>query len=398
MFPCKRHPTSAIFFANLMEELALKVDELIVVTPRVYIPKFLIKFKKRWLEWYLDPMVSKENKMEIIRPYFLSLRGVPYGGINGILMQYSLYSLLKKLINERKIELILGYNMIPEGIAAVRLAKKFNLPVGFWAIGTDVNDFATYNRINYSLSRKSIEGSNIVITESKDLENKIAKLCKKSIQVKTFYKGIDISNFQNLPYKKILSEKLNLDPDKQYILFVGRLIYDKGIYELARAFNIISKEYRDFNLILAGEGIEKENLKKKFIEEGTLNKVHFIGIVSHKEVAYFMKVSDLLVLPTWAEGLPNVVLEAMAVGLPVIATNVGGIPEILENRVTGLSVPAKNVEKLTEAMIKMIEDKNLREKCINNAKELILKRFDVKTNVFKLYKLLQEVVDNYHKN
>ena len=358
----------------------------------------MVKFKKNLGRWFLDPMISKENGMEIIRPYVLFLPGAKFVGINGVLMQYTLFRLLKKLIEERKIELILGYNMLPEGIAAVRLAKIFKLPVGFWAIGTDVNDMAIYNRINNYLSRKCIEDSQVVLTESKDLENKVRAICKKSVSVQTFYKGIDVSNFQNFPPKNILMEKLQLNQGKRYILFVGRLIYDKGIYELAESFNAITKCYHDIDLILIGEEIEKVKLIAKFRDYGILNRVIFKGIIPYKEVACYMKISDLLVLPTWAEGLPNVVMEAMAVGLPVVATIVGGIPEILENRVTGLSVPSKNVEKLTGAVIEMIDDKNLRESCRRNAKELIHNTFDVRKNVCELYELLQEVINNYHKN
>ncbi|MEM3035877.1 MAG: glycosyltransferase [Thermoplasmata archaeon] len=395
MFPCKRHPTSAIFFANLLKELANKVNELIVITPRPYIPKFLTKIKKSWAKWYLDPMKSKLEQIEIIRPYVPSLPGIQYEGINSILMHLSLSYLLRKLIKTRKIDLILGYNMIPEGIAAVRLAKSFKLPAGFWAIGSDVNDFAKYNRLNFYLSIKCVEESNIIFTESKDLENKIRQYSTKPLNVKTFYKGIHISNFQELPPQSDLLKKLGLNEGRRYILFVGRLIYDKGIYELAQTFSVISKKYLDVDLILIGEEIEKEKLARKFEQEGILKRVFFKGIIPYKEVAYYMKVSYLLCLPTWAEGLPNVVMEAMASGLPVIATNVGGIPEILEDEVTGLSVPVKNVEKLTEAVIKMLEDRSLRENCIMNAKKLIYEKFDVKKNVHQLYELLQEVKNNY---
>ncbi|MFN6945103.1 MAG: glycosyltransferase [Cytophagaceae bacterium] len=394
MFPCKRHPTSAIFFANLMKELAPKISELIIITPRPYIPRFLTKINRRWSKWYLDPMNSKENGMEIIRPYFISLRGLNYEGINGILMHLSLSNLLRKLIKTRKIDLILGYNAIPEGIAVVRLAKSFKLPCGFWAIGSDVNDFAKYNRINYYLLRKSIEESNIIFTESKDLENKIRQYSAKPLNVKTFYKGIDVSNFRELPPRSDLLKRLGLNAERRYILFVGRLIYDKGIYELADTFCRIAKKYPDIDLMLIGEEIEKENLVTKFDKEGIINRVIFKGMIPYKEVAYHMKISELLVFPTWAEGLPNVVMEAMAVGLPVVATNVGGIPEVLEDGVTGLSVPVKNVEKLVEAIIRMIEDKDLRKACIKNAKELIYERFDVKKNVFKLYKILKNLIDN----
>jgi teichuronic acid biosynthesis glycosyltransferase TuaC len=395
MFPCKRHPTSAIFFANLLKELAKKVDEVIVITPRPYIPKFLTKIKKGWAKWYLDPMVSKRNGIGIIRPYVLTLRGISFLGINSLLWQCSLFNVVRNLIKTRKIEILLGYNMIPEGITAVRLAKIFKLPVGFWAIGSDVNDFAKYNQLDHCLIKKCIEKSDIIITESKDLEKKIIQLSTKSLNVKTFYKGIDVSNFQNLPPKDTFLKELQLNPDKRYILFVGRLIYDKGIYEIAHTFVTVAKKYPDLDLILIGEEIEKEKLIGKFIEAGVLNRVLFKGIVPYKEIAYFMKISDLLVLPTWAEGLPNVVMEAMAIGLPVVATDVGGIPEVLENGVTGLSVPVKNVEKLTEAVIKMLENKSLRENCVKNAKKLIYEKFDVKKNVLQLYSLLEKVRNNH---
>jgi glycosyltransferase involved in cell wall biosynthesis len=374
-----------------MQELATKVDELIVVTPRVCIPKFLIRFKKSWNKWHLDPMTSKENGVEIIRPFVISLPGASFASINGILMEYSLLNLLTHLIKTRKIEIILGYNMLPEGIAAVRVAKRFQLPAGFWAIGSDVNNVATYNRVNYYLSRKCIEESHVVLTESKDLENRIRSFCNGPVHVHTFYKGIDLSNFQNLPPKNVLMKELNLNPERKYLLFVGRLTQDKGIYELVHAFGIIAKRYHDIDLLLIGEDIERNNLVVKLKEMGISNRVILTGIISQKEVGYYMKVSSLLVFPSWAEGLPNVVMEAMASGLPVIASDVGGIPEVLVDQVTGFSVPARNVEKLAETVIKMMEDKKSRERCIRNAEKLVSESFDVKKNVFKLLEILKDI-------
>jgi teichuronic acid biosynthesis glycosyltransferase TuaC len=390
MFPCKRHPTSAIFFANLLKELSPKVDDLLVVTPRPYIPKFLARIRKRWSRWYMDPMTSKQDGLEIIRPYVLTLRGVSFLGINGILWQYSLVNFIKNLIKKRKFDIVLGHNLLPDGIAAGRLAKIFKLLSVTWCIGTDINDFAEYSFMNHYLTKKCLEESHLVLTTSNALENKINRFSNKSINVRAFYRGINISNFQNLPAKESLMRDLQLNFQRRYILFVGRLIYDKGIYELAKAFNIIASKYSDIHLIMIGEEIEKEDFVKK-LEAGVSDRVHFKGIIPYREVAHYMKIAELLVLPTWAEGLPNVVMEAMAVGLPVVATDVGGIPEVLENEVTGLSIPAKNAEKLAGAIVRMIEDKNLKETCIRNAKELIHNKFDVKRNVLQLVHLLESL-------
>lgn len=395
MFPCKRHPISGIFFANLLKELASKLDELVVITPRPYIPKFLTKFKKDWDKWFIDPFFSKEGSIEIIRPYVLNLKGVSYDGVNAVLTQYSLLHLVKNLIIKKQIDLILGYNMIPEGITVVGLANKLNLPVAFWAIGSDVNTYSHHNRINYYLSKKSIENSDLVITESKDLEMKVRSFTQKAINVKTFYKGIHIGAFQNLPERHIIINKLSLDPQKKYLLFVGRLSRDKGIYEIAAAFVNIAGKYHNHDLIMIGEEIEKEKIMMTLRENGLQDRVQFRGIVSHSDVAHYMKIAELLVLPTWAEGLPNVVMEAMAIGLPVVASNVDGIPEVLQNEVTGISVPAKNVDKLTDAVTRMLDDSALRETCIANAKKMVYDNFDVNKNVNLLYDMLVEIKNNH---
>ncbi|MFQ5486691.1 MAG: glycosyltransferase [Desulfobacterales bacterium] len=104
-----------------------------------------------------------------------------------------------------------------------------------------------------------------------------------------------------------------------------------------------------------------------------------------------MKISDVLIFPSWSEGLPNVVMEAMAAGLPVVASGVGGIPEILENGVNGLLVPPRNVQSLITATGRMLNDKKLSQDCIRNAKRLIRERFDVKKNVDELCTLLQQM-------
>ena len=389
IFPCKRHPTSGIFLANLLIDLSKNVDKLIVINPRVYIPKILTVFKKNWKKWRVDPMISKEERMIIFRPFYIYLPKSWLYGLNGLLMYISLKKIVKRCIENEKIEIIIGHNILPEGIAATLLGQRFKIPVVSWAIGSDIHNFANSSRLNKYFTKKCINDSVKVLTTSKELENRIKSICNCVEHIETFYRGIDLSNFENLPYdKEALKEKLKLNNKKKYILYMGRLIRTKGIYELAECFITISKKYADYDLLLVGEEIEKNALIRLFKESNLLDRVIFKGIVTHKEVAYYMNISELLIFPSWAEGLPNVVMEAMASGLPVVATSVGGTPEILINEVTGLSVPVQEVEKLTAATIRIIEDKKLRNACIENAKKLIHEYFDVKKNVYQLNEIL----------
>lgn len=394
MFPCKRHPISGIFFANLLKELATKLDELVVITPRPYIPKFFLRFNKSWNKWFIDPLYSVEDGIKIFRPYVLTLRGVRFLGINGILWHYSLLRMTKNIIKKNRIDVIIGHNMLPEGITAGNLASKMNLPFITWCIGTDINDFAYYNFINKYLTKKCISDSSITLTTSKALAERVRHL-NQSSDIKCFYRGIKLDHLKNLPSKKEICRQLELTDAFINLLFVGRIIRDKGIYELAEAFFRISKQYTNLNLIMIGDEIEKSSLSFLFDKMGISDKVHFTGIIQHDKVALYMKCADIMILPTWAEGLPNVVIEAMAVGIPVVATAVGGIPEILEHEVTGLLVPARNVDKLTDAITRMLDDSALRETCTANAKKLVYENFDVKKNVNLLYDMLVEIKNNH---
>ncbi len=397
MYPCKRHPTSAIFFANLIKKLAKKVEKIVVVTPRPYIPKVLTKVKPEWKRWFIDPMVSIEENIHIIRPYVLQMRGMGREGLNGILMYLSLLKKCREIVKENDINIILGYNLLPDGIATVKMAKRLKLPSGMWAIGSDVNDFVSYNRINYYLTMKNMVNSDLILTESKDLELKVKKILKKKNNVLTFYKGIEVTNFNGKKPKDDTYTELSLRSEYKYLLFVGRLIYDKGIYELTKAFREISKRYPEYRLILLGEETEKDKLMEHLKNYGILERVIFRGIVPYNQVADYMKVSEMLLFSSWAEGLPNVVLESMASGLPVVTTDVGGIPEVVVDEVTGLLVPPRDTDALTAAALRMIEDNELRQRCIINARELVLQRFDVNKNVDTLYEVLKEVIKGKNK-
>jgi glycosyltransferase involved in cell wall biosynthesis len=144
------------------------------------------------------------------------------------------------------------------------------------------------------------------------------------------------------------------------ILAVGRLSFEKGFADLLRAAAVLSttKGVPDFRLVLVGDGPERESLARLASRLGIEGKVTMTGF--QRDVKLYYSVARLMVISSHTEGSPNVVLEAMAAGLPIAATAVGGIPEILANELTGLMVPPRNPTAMAGAIMRILTDPELR--------------------------------------
>jgi glycosyltransferase involved in cell wall biosynthesis len=146
---------------------------------------------------------------------------------------------------------------------------------------------------------------------------------------------------------------------------VGRLSPEKGIPILLRA---VTKLECDYDLRLVGSGQQQGQLEGLASELGVRHKVHFLGTISWGDALFeLMRDSDILILPSHTEGLPLVLLEGMSQGLPVVASNVGGVPEIVRDEVTGLLFPVGDVDALAGAISRLVSDDPLRIKLRKNA-------------------------------
>ena len=143
------------------------------------------------------------------------------------------------------------------------------------------------------------------------------------------------------------------------VLCAGRLSTEKGQADLLEAVALIAKmpDIPRFRLLLAGDGVERQHLEQLSARLGIQEKVIFAGHASDMRPYYAM--ASMLVLPSHSEGSPNVVLEALAAGLAVAATTVGGVPEILEEGRTGLMVPPRNSAALAEVTARLLRDPGL---------------------------------------
>lgn len=175
--------------------------------------------------------------------------------------------------------------------------------------------------------------------------------------------------------------------------FIGRLLYDKGVREFIEAAQQVKKQHRDVQFWLIGE-IDKENPSS--IRHDDLMRwirdpdIHYHGATEN--IKRYIEQSDCIVLPSYREGMPRVIMEAMAMAKPVITTNTAGCRETVDDQVNGYLVPVKNADALAEAMMRFIQlDNPSKEKMGQAGREKVLQVFDERIIANRLYEILKDV-------
>jgi glycosyltransferase involved in cell wall biosynthesis len=177
------------------------------------------------------------------------------------------------------------------------------------------------------------------------------------------------------------------------ILYVGWLEKEKGIKELIEAVKTIYSNNKSVRLTLVGDG-----KIRKFVEEFTIKNrlngvIQIQGWLSSKEIEKYLKRSNIFILPSWKEGMPNALIEALAAALPVITTSVGVINDYLVNNSSAIIIEPKEVNKITKSLEKLINDHNLRKKLSKNGFLVAKTSFSTETSLKKLSKIISEILN-----
>lgn len=189
------------------------------------------------------------------------------------------------------------------------------------------------------------------------------------------------ANVHNVPNPLSIGVERYIDSTKcekrigRQILFVGHVIKSKGIYDLVNA----CKDLRNVHLKIIGKVLD-EDKQRIIASAGTDEWIEFAGTVSHYEVLREMQRSNVLALPSYTEGFPNVIIESMYSGCPIVATSVGAIPEMLDTKNSqdyGICVSVGDVEQLREAIMQMLDNSDYAERCARNAKHRVIKLYSM---------------------
>ena len=384
MYPSRFNEVSGIFVHQQVKELREQGCEVKVISPVPWTPFPINKLKEKWKDYSRIPIYEERERISINHPRYLTFPKSYFFEYSGYFMYLGIKNILRKIYKHFSFNLIHAHALLPDGFAGTLLKKKIGVPLIVTIHGSDLLIYPYRNKGTFSYSLKVLNKASKIITVSSQLKNKCYNEFNVSEEkIKVIPNGYNhrIFNFKPTDFNK---RKVN---NRFIILFIGHIIKAKGIFDLLNAIEIIRKLdqniYKKISWVIVGKGADMVEFKKRLNTFNINNDIKVVGQVPHEKISKYMKNADFIILPSWSEGLPATLVEAMGCGLPIVATKVGGIPEII-NKDIGILVEPKSPEGLAKGIMNAISMDWNRQLISEYAKSYTWKKNAEKT--IKIYK------------
>ena len=275
-------------------------------------------------------------------------------------------------------DLLHAYFLPQAGFVAAYTGKYLNLPSVISIRGNDV-ERAAFDPARFSHVMYALQNASAVTTNASELVKKAKAFFNREVYL--IPNGIDTEHFKPMERKEALAEAIGLGGKKKeerraVIGFAGELREKKGLRALLYGYAQVNRT-RPSTLLIVGEVREGED--KKFFEEFRTSipdsRIIVTGSVPHKDMPAYYALMNAFVHPSLRDGMPNALLEAMACGLPVVVTPVGGAADVIRDGKNGLMIPVNDAEAISQAIRKILDDESLRRKLAANARHTICERF-----------------------
>ncbi len=307
-----------------------------------------------------------------------------------ILSIFRMIKFLSKLLIDRPNVVLIfcsdGASSIEKGIM-VFISKLFNSKVIIFPRAGNLINQVEDNHLFFLFIKFLFSKSDVFLCQGiKWKEFAIDKLKFPSSKVKIINNWSATENILSIGENRIISE----EPKKIKILFVGWLEKAKGIVQIIQSFKRLVNKKNNIELIIVGDGSMKKELEKLLVQKKYRDRIKLKGWLNDKALRQCYQDSDIFILPSWYEGMPNSLIEATAAGLPSISTDVGMVSDYYNNKESILIIDLKNQNILANSIEKLINDVNLRKKIAKNGMLVSKKIFSTKTNLNKLSKIINE--------
>ncbi|MFC1509508.1 glycosyltransferase [Candidatus Omnitrophota bacterium] len=283
-----------------------------------------------------------------------------------------------KLVREKKPDMLHAHWILPNGFIAGMVSRATGVPLIIQLHGSDVFT-AEKNALFRSMTRFAAKHAAYILSPSPDLTGRLGALGIDTGKIGLVPNTVDAGFSTDVTDDDVVSlrTRLGIAKEKTVVLAMGRMVYVKGFSYLLEAFRKVAEDFDNVILVLAGGGLLYDELKEQTKKLDIAERVIMPGAVMQDDVPVYFRMADLFVVPSIkhesgaVDGLPVVIPEAMAAGLPIVASNAGGIPVLVRDGLTGLLVRQRDTGALARAIGKLLGDKQLRTASGSRARRII---------------------------
>ena len=342
LFPNSREPGRGVFNRQQVAELA-RGHRVTVIAPVPWVP---LGFGRLAAGRRFASVPRREtiDGLEVWHPRYLAIPGIgrPLHGVGYFL---GIRRTVNAIHRRTPIDVVLATWAYPDVFGAVLAARRIGRPVVAKVHGSDIH-LALRLGWRRRAIRWALSHCAAVIAVSESLKQALLALGLEAQRIVVVPNGVDRARFAPME-RHAAREALRLRPQGRRIVFVGHLTAVKGLQTLIDAMLQVPGDVR---LTLVGEGELAEPLRASAASRGLNGRVEFVGRRPHEEIPLWLNAADVCCLPSLSEGCPNAAVEALACGRPVIASRVGGVPDVVREPACGILVPAGQPQALAQAL------------------------------------------------
>ena len=354
LFPSRIQPNAGLFVRERLFRVGARVP-VTVIAPTPWFP--LQGMLRRWHPHFRPgaPRYERQNDHDVWYPHYASVPGL-LKAFDGIAMALGALPRMRALRRAGRLDLIDAHFGYPEGYAAVKLGRWLGVPVTITLRGTEARH--AHDPKLAPLLREALDGATHIFAVAEALKRVAIDLGIPPDKIEVVGNGVDIQRFRPIDRRQARAT-LGLPSEAHILISVGGLVERKGFHRVIAQLPLLLKRWPNLLYLIVGgpsaEGNNRAELEAQVAQLGLDNQVRFLGTIPPDQLAVPLSAADVFVLSTRNEGWANVFLEAMACGLPVVTTDVGGNREVVNDPSLGIVVPFDDSEAFLAALHQALE-------------------------------------------
>ncbi len=387
-FPSPENPYRSPFIGEQVRLLCerTQIERVTVLSPTTAVPPFMGQFRRAAEKGSLpDRYRMVEGRCEVLFPRYFKLPGTLLQRWTVVQWRRIVNQTVARFTLTHPVSIIHANSGNVSAWAAICAARLHHIPCVVTYQGSEVHRILEHRRKGWQLCRDSFRFADLNLPVSRSLERSLRQHAEPRGRCETLLRGVDQTRFFP-PHERTSNPG---------VLFVGRIEKAKGAFDLLSAWSKVKLACPDASLTVVGPDLTNGLFLREAHALGVDSSITLTGSLPPPMVADLMRQSRLLCLPSHGEGTPNCVTEALSCGLPVVATRVGGIPDIVEHEKTGLLVDQGNIDRLADALVTLLGDPGRCARMGEAGHAFALEHLNARKTVDRLVELYNELITAY---